>query len=69
VDLLNRLLRRIEDATINRIIVDMADIATPLKHFSDVVNSGDSRYFCLFMFVVQNIYFEPLNQGWARLET
>ena len=42
-ELLNRLLRRIEDATIDRIILDMADIATPLKQFSDVVNSGDNR--------------------------
>ena len=42
-DLLSRMLRRIEDATINRIILDMADIATPLKQFSDVVSSGDNR--------------------------
>jgi hypothetical protein len=42
-ELLNRLKQRIDDATINRIILDMADIATPLKQFSDVVNSGENR--------------------------
>jgi vinculin len=42
-DLLIKLRQRIEDATINRIILDMSDIATPLKQFSDVVNSGENR--------------------------
>ena len=42
-ELLLRLKQRIDDATINRIILDMADIATPLKQFSDVVNSGENR--------------------------
>ena len=44
-EMLSRLKQRIEDATINRIILDMADIATPLKQFSDVVSSGENRYF------------------------